>query len=50
VEAVSLAPTEPVVIGMLTVGTIGCAWGGFLLWKAGKKSKFASPLSSISTI
>ena len=37
VEAVSVAPTEQVVIGRLTVGTIGCAWGGFLLWKAGKK-------------
>jgi membrane protease YdiL (CAAX protease family) len=50
VEAVSVAPIEQVVIGMLTVGSIGWAWGGFLLWKAGKKSDLAAPLSSISTI
>ena len=50
VEAASAAPTEQVVVGMLAVGTLSWAWGGFLLWKAGKKSDFASPLSSISTI
>jgi membrane protease YdiL (CAAX protease family) len=50
VEAVSAGPTEQVVIGVLAVGTIGWAWGGFLLWKADKKSNFASPPSSISTI
>ena len=50
VEAASAGPTEQVVIGMLAVGTLSWAWGGFLLWKAGKKSNFASPLSSISTI
>jgi membrane protease YdiL (CAAX protease family) len=49
-EAASSAPTEQVVIGMLAVGTFTWAWGGFLLWKAGKKSDFASPLSSVSTI
>jgi membrane protease YdiL (CAAX protease family) len=50
VEGATSAPPEQVVIGVLAVGTIGWAWGGFLLWKAGKKSDFASPLSSISTI
>jgi len=50
VEAASTAPTEQVVIGMLAVGTFTWAWGGFLLWKAGKKGDFASPLSSISMI
>jgi len=48
-EAASSAPTEQVVIGMLAVGTFTWAWGVFLLWKAGKKSDFSSPLSSIST-
>ncbi len=41
VEAASTAPVEQMVIGMLAVGTIPWAWGGFLLWKAGKKSNFA---------
>ena len=50
VEAASAGPTEQVVIGMLAVGTFAWAWGGFLLWKAGNKINFASPLSSISTI
>jgi membrane protease YdiL (CAAX protease family) len=50
VEASLAGPTEQVVISMLAVGTITWAWGGFLLWKAGKKSDFASPLSNISTI
>jgi hypothetical protein len=50
VEAASTAPTEQVVIGMLAVGTIAWAWGGFLLWKAGKKSNFAFPPSNVSTI
>ncbi len=45
VEAASTASAEQVVIGMLAVGTIAWAWGGFLLWKAGKESKFASPPS-----
>ncbi len=49
-EAASSAPAEQVVIGMLAVGTFTWAWGGFLLWKAGKKSNFAFPPSSISTI
>lgn len=39
-EAVSSVPTEQMVIGMLTAGTIAWAWGGFLLWKAGKKNNF----------
>ena len=39
-EAASSAPTEQVVMGMLAVGTVAWAWGGFLLWKAGKKSKY----------
>jgi membrane protease YdiL (CAAX protease family) len=50
VEGISPAPTEQVVIGMLAVGTLSWAWGGFLLWKAGKESDFVSPHSSISTI
>lgn len=49
VEGASSAPPEQVVIGVLAVGTIGWAWGGFLLWKAGRKSDFESPLSTIST-
>jgi membrane protease YdiL (CAAX protease family) len=50
VEAASAGPTEQVVISMLAVGTLSWAWGGFLLWKVGKKSDFASSLSNISTI
>ena len=49
-EAASSGSTEQVVIGILAVGTFTWAWGVFLLWKAGKKSDFASPLSSMSTI
>ena len=49
-EAASSAPAEQVVIGMLAVSTITWAWGGFLLWKAGKESEFASPPNNFSTI
>ena len=49
-NAAATATPEQMVVGILAVGTIAWAWGGFLLWKAGRKSNFASPLSSISTI
>jgi len=49
VEAASTAPVEQMVIGMLAVGTIPWAWGGYLLWKAGKNNNFASLSSNIST-
>ena len=49
-EAASSVPAEQVVIGMLAVSTITWAWGGFLLWRAGKKDVFASPPANISAI
>lgn len=48
-EAASSAPTEQVVIGILAVGTFTWAWGGFLLWKAGKNNSFTSLSSNMST-
>ena len=50
VEAASTAPAEQVAIGILAVGTIAWAWGGFLLWNAGKKRFFASPSLNVSPI
>jgi membrane protease YdiL (CAAX protease family) len=47
-EAASSAPTEQVVIGMMAVGTFTWAWGGFLLWKAGKNNIFAT--TSLNTL
>ena len=49
-NAAATATPEQMVIGILAVGTIAWVWGGFLLWKAGKKNNFASPPSSLSTI
>ena len=48
-EAASSAPAEQMVIGMLVISIIPWAWGGFLLWKAGKESNFAFPPPNIST-
>ena len=48
-EAASSAPTGQVVMGMLAVGTFTWAWGGFLLWKAGKNDDFSSLSSNIVT-
>ena len=49
-EAASSAPAEQMVIGMLVISIIPWAWGGYLLWKAGKESNFASAPSSIATM
>jgi membrane protease YdiL (CAAX protease family) len=46
-EAATSAPTGQVVMGMLAVGTFTWAWGGFLLWKAGKDTNF--PVLSSNT-
>ena len=48
-EAASSAPAGQMVMGMLAVGTFAWAWGGFLLWKAGKNNNFAPLSSNIST-
>ena len=48
-EAASSAPTGQVVIGMLAVGSFTWAWGGFLLWKAGKNNHFTTLPSGVST-
>ena len=39
-EAASTASTEQMVIGMLAISTISWAWGGFLLWNAGREKYF----------
>ena len=49
-NAAATATPEQMVVGILAVGTIAWVWGGFLLWKAGKKSNFASLPSSLSSI
>ncbi len=49
-EGAASAPPEQVVIGMLSVGTLGWIWGGFLLWKAGRDNNFASPATNTSTV
>ena len=49
-NAAATAAPEQMVAGILAVGTIAWVWGGFLLWKAGKKSNFASLPSTLSSI
>ena len=50
VEGASSGSTEQVVISMLAVSIITWAWGGFLLWKAGKNSNFPSAAANVSTV
>ena len=49
-EGAASVPAEQVVIGMLVISIIPWSWGGYLLWKEGKDSNFASPAANISTI
>ena len=48
-EGASTASAEQMAIGMLAVSIISWAWGGYLLWKAGKNSDFISPAANLST-